>query len=159
MNWFDAMLWGFVATVIMETLMAGSQGVGWSRMSMPFILGTMLTANRDRAHSLGLAVHFFNGWVIAFGYAAIFEALHAATPLAGAALGALQGLFVLTAVLPLIPGVHPRMATETRGPHYSRGLQPPGFMARNYGWRTPLVTLAAHIAYGMVLGVFYVPHV
>lgn len=159
MNWFDALLWGFVATVVMETVMAGSQGIGWSRISMPFLLGTILTPDRNRAYALGLAVHFVNGWVIALGYAAIFENLNSATALAGALLGALQGLFVLTAVLPFIPGVHPRMATEGHGPHSSRGLQPPGFMARNYGWRTPLVTMAAHILYGLVLGVFYVPHV
>jgi len=28
-------------------------------------------------------------------------------------------------------------------------------MALNYGSRTPLVTMAAHVAYGAVLGAFY----
>lgn len=28
-------------------------------------------------------------------------------------------------------------------------------MALNYGRRTPLVTLAAHLAYGVILGAFY----
>jgi hypothetical protein len=34
-------------------------------------------------------------------------------------------------------------------------LEPPGFFALNYGYRTPLAVLIAHIAYGMVLGGFY----
>jgi hypothetical protein len=31
-------------------------------------------------------------------------------------------------------------------------LEPPGLLALNYGIRTPAVTIAAHIAYGIVLG-------
>jgi hypothetical protein len=34
-------------------------------------------------------------------------------------------------------------------------LQPPGFLALNYGRRTPLVTVAAHLLYGAILGAFY----
>jgi hypothetical protein len=33
-------------------------------------------------------------------------------------------------------------------------LEPPGFLMRNYGPQTPLVSLAAHIAYGAVVGGF-----
>ena len=33
-------------------------------------------------------------------------------------------------------------------------LEPPGFLMLNYGARTPLVTLVAHIAYGAIVGGF-----
>jgi hypothetical protein len=33
-------------------------------------------------------------------------------------------------------------------------LEPPGFMARNYGLQTPLISLAAHIAYGTIIATF-----
>jgi hypothetical protein len=59
------------------------------------------------------------------------------------------------AILPLLPGLHPRMATERDGPTPTRQLQPPGFMGLHYGRQTPTVELIAHIAYGIILGVFY----
>ena len=33
-------------------------------------------------------------------------------------------------------------------------LEPPGFMMLNYGRRTPLATIAAHVAYGAIVGGF-----
>ncbi len=31
-------------------------------------------------------------------------------------------------------------------------LEPPGFLLRNYGPGTPIVSLAAHVAYGAIVG-------
>ncbi|MBI4512523.1 MAG: hypothetical protein HY702_00295 [Gemmatimonadetes bacterium] len=36
-----------------------------------------------------------------------------------------------------------------------RALEPPGFLALNYGRQTPLLSLLAHVVYGAVLGGFY----
>ena len=47
------------------------------------------------------------------------------------------------------------MASELRGPEPTKALEPPGFLALNYGRRTPLVTLVAHAVYGLILGAFY----
>jgi hypothetical protein len=69
--------------------------------------------------------------------------------------GFVHGLFVLVSVLPLLPGVHPRMASDFTGPQPTSGLEPPGFMALNYGRRTPVVTLLAHMVYGAIIGHFY----
>ena len=38
-----------------------------------------------------------------------------------------------------------------------RQLAPPGFLALNYGYQTPLIVLAAHLAFGAILGAFYAP--
>jgi hypothetical protein len=47
------------------------------------------------------------------------------------------------------------MASETHGPTASRMLEPPGFMALNYGLRTPLSVIIAHVVFGIALGAFY----
>jgi hypothetical protein len=46
------------------------------------------------------------------------------------------------------------MASEYHGVTAQRQLEPPGFMAVNYGYGTPLTTLAAQAVYGAVLGGF-----
>lgn len=155
MSLASILLWGLMATVVLTTIMAASQGLGWTRMSIPLILGTMLTPDRNRAGPIGFGVHLLNGWLFALLYAALFEQLGRSTWWLGAGLGLGHGLFVLVTVMPIIPGFHPRMASERQGPTPTRQLQPPGFMALNYGRRTPLVTLLAHVAYGAMLGGFY----
>jgi hypothetical protein len=37
----------------------------------------------------------------------------------------------------------------------TRELEPPGLLGRNYGWPTPIVTLASHVVYGTLLGASY----
>ena len=75
MNWSSWLLWGFVATVVMTTLRAGSQGMGMTRMNVPYLLGTMVTPNRDRAKLIGVFLHFINGWLPWSIVAAIWAAL------------------------------------------------------------------------------------
>ncbi len=156
MNLPGIVLWGFVATVLLTGIMSASQGIGLSRMSIPFLLGTIVTPDRDRATFIGFLIHFVNGWIFAFVYAAAFESWGRATWWLGAAIGLVHGLFVLVAVMPVLPGMHPRMSSEAQGSIRTQQLQPPGFMALHYGRRTPLVTIAAHLIFGAVLGSFYV---
>jgi hypothetical protein len=157
MNWRGVFLWGFLATAVLTTTIRGSQAAGLTRMDIPFILGTIATPDRDRAKVIGSGIHFVNGWLFAVVYAAIFQALRRSSVWLGAALGAAHAVFVLVVVLPLLPGVHPRMASDFAGPEPTRMLEPPGFLVLHYGYQTPLVTVAAHIAYGAMLGAFYRP--
>jgi len=53
--------------------------------------------------------------------------------------------------------VHPRMASERAGRESRTVLEPPGMMALNYGRETPLVATAAHVLYGVVLGLLVNP--
>jgi uncharacterized membrane protein YagU involved in acid resistance len=151
----SATLWGLIATLALTTLMQGAQGLGLSRMSIPFILGMILTPNRNTAPILGFAIQCAIGWAVAIVYALVFESLGTARWWLGGLMGLAHGIFILVAVLPLLPGVHPRMASEHHGPEPTGALEPPGFLALNYGRRTPLVTLVAHMLYGVVLGAFY----
>jgi len=154
MNVPDALLWGFVATVALTSLLEFSRAAGLSRMSLPYVLGTMFTPDRRKAPLIGAGVHFINGFIFAFGYALAFESIGRASWWIGGALGAVHTAFVL-AVIAYLPGIHPRMATEQDGPRATRALQPPGFLGLNYGVQTPAVALAAHLVYGAVLGALY----
>ncbi len=155
MNVGAVFLWGFVATIVLTTVMTAAQGLGISRMSIPFMLGAMVTADRDRAPMLGFLMHLVNGWVFAVLYALAFESWGRATWWLGAGIGLVHALAVLVAVMPVLPGFHPRMASEHRGPEPTRALEPPGFLALNYGYQTPAVTVLAHLLYGAILGGFY----
>ena len=155
MNLASVLLWGFLATVVLTGTLAASQMLGLSRMSIPFMVGTVVTPDRSRAMIAGTAIHFLNGWAFALPYALAFQSLCRATWWIGAIGGLVHGLFVLLVLLPLLPELHPRMATERQGPTPTRMLQPPGFLALHYGRRTPLTTLLAHVAYGAILGAFY----
>ena len=155
MNWGGWLLWGFVATVALTTVMAGSQGLRITRMNLPYMLGSMFTPSRDRARLIGFGVHLVDGWIFSLGYVAAFNSWGRATWWAGAALGLLQALFVLTVIMPLLPAVHQRMASEDKGPTVTRQLEPPGFLALNYGYQTPVSVVLAHLIYGAILGAFY----
>jgi hypothetical protein len=155
MNWGSAMLWGFAATIVLTTLLAGSRALGLSRIDIPFMLGTLFTANRDRAVWVGLLIHLFNGWIFAFIYIAAFHSTHRFTPWFGMAIGLVHASFVLLVGMKVLPAIHPRMAGERQGPDRLKILEPPGWLALNYGYTTPLATIVSHLVYGLVLGTFY----
>jgi hypothetical protein len=157
MSWSSWLMWGFAGTVVLTTLMAGSQGLGLTRMNIPFMLGTMFTPDRDRAKILGIAVHLLDGWLFSLIYVAAFHSAGLFTWWFGAAIGLVHAAFVLVVGMPAMPGLHPRMASELRGPTVVRVLEPPGFLARNYGVRTPISVVIAHVLFGAILGGFYVP--
>ena len=117
--------------------------------------GAIFTTDRDRAKVYGMLVHFLNGWLFALVYVAAFEAWKRAEWWLGAGIGLVQAGFVLTAAMAILPGMHPRMAGEQRGPTPTRQLEPPGFLALNYGTRTPISVIIAHLAFGAILGAFY----
>jgi hypothetical protein len=152
MNWGSWLVWGFAGTVVLTTLLAGSQGLGLTRMNIPYLLGTMFTPDRDRAKIYGVLVHLVNGWIFSLIYVSALHVTGLFTWWFGAAIGLVHGSFVIAAALPMMPGIHPRMASETRGPTVVRQLEPPGFLGQNYGIRTPVSVLVAHVMYGIVIG-------
>ena len=62
---------------------------------------------------------------------------------------------MLLVVVPLLPSIHPRMASEAQGPTVTRQLEPPGPLALHYGASTPLFVILGHAAYGIILGALY----
>jgi hypothetical protein len=146
---------GFLGTTLLTTIMALAQLFGLTRTSLPFLLGTMFTPDSDRARVWGLGVHFVNGWLFTAMYATAFHSWRRSSWRLGAAIVAVHALFVLVAVLPALPGLHPRMASEQDGPTPTRQLEPPGMLGLNYGSRTPLSILVAHLIFGATLGALY----
>jgi len=155
MNWASWLLWGFVSTLLLTTSQAVSQGLGLTRMNMPYLLGSMFTADRDRARLYGVFLHLLNGWAFSLLYVLVFESWGVANWWRGLVMGLLHGLFVLVVVMSTLPGLHPRMASEQHGPSANRGLEPPGFLALNYGVSTPVTVLVSHAVFGLILGAFY----
>jgi uncharacterized membrane protein YagU involved in acid resistance len=156
MNWGSWLLWGFASTVVLTSILAGSQGLGMTRMNVPYLLGTMITPDRDRAKLIGILLHFINGWVFSLVYVAAFQAVGRATWWFGALIGLVHAVFILAVAFPALPALHPRMANEQYGPTVAKQLEPPGFLGLHYGIRTPISVLIAHMIFGAILGMFYV---
>ena len=145
------LLWGFVATILMTTVMVGAQGLGLSRLSLPFLVGTAATANLRQAYLLGYVIYALGAWGFAFIYDALFFSIGAPSWWLGAIIGALHGTFLLTALMHM-PLIHPRMASDYDRPRSDRAIEPPGFLGLYYGRQTPLIALLAHILFGTVVG-------
>jgi hypothetical protein len=152
---WGAVVGGLAGTFVLTTMLRAASELGWTRIDMPFLLGTALTADRVRAKAAGYALHFVFGLLFALGYWVIFTVVGESGVLLGALLGLLHGLFAASALVNvLLPVVHPRMGTGFDAAGSSPMLEPPGFLLLNYGRRTPLVTLAAHVVYGAIVGGF-----
>lgn len=152
MDWAGWALFGLVATSTLTVVMITAQLAGLTRLDLPLVLGTLVTADPDRARVAGFFIHLTAGQVFALGYTATFALLHHPSWWLGALLGLLHVAVALTVLLPLLPGVHPRMASHRAGPSSTAVLEPPGLLALNYGVQTPAVAIGAHLVYGAVLG-------
>lgn len=155
MNTGRWLFWGFVATLVLTSILSASQSLRLTRMNLPYLLGALFTADRDRARIAGFFVHLLDGWLFSLLYVGAFEQLQLATWWFGAFIGLLHALFVLTVGMQLVPAMHPRMVGDRRGPTLARQLEPPGFLALHYGRRTPISVVVAHVIFGAILGVGY----
>jgi hypothetical protein len=155
MNVDNLLLWGFAATLLLSIIMAVSRPLGLTRIDLPFMLGTMFTADRNKAVGYGFLFHLMMGWFFAFIYGFAFESSGLKTWWFGLSVGLVHITFVLTVGLEIVSFFHPRMATLFQGPTPTKQLEPPGFLSLNYGKGTPFVSVLAHLIYGLVLGIFY----
>ena len=146
---------GLVGTIILTSGLRVSQEMGWTRMDLPLLLGTVFSGDRSRASVIGYCLHFLNGFVFSLGYAGIFYAVGRAGWDLGLALGAVHALFAGGGLVTvLLPAVHPRMGTLWTDAAETPILEQPGFMLHNYGRATAVVTFAVHLAYGAIVGAF-----
>jgi hypothetical protein len=151
-DWSGWATYGVVATVLLTAILVGAQLAGLTRLDIPLMLGTFFVEDPDRARFYGLFVHLGVGQFFALFYGAAFSELSQTGWVLGGLFGLVHAAVALTLLVPLVPSIHPRMASERAGPDSDATLEPPGVLALNYGWGTPLVTVIAHIAYGAVLG-------
>jgi hypothetical protein len=154
MDWVGWATFGLVATTGLTAVMIAAQLAGHTRLDLPLLLGTMASEDPDRARVAGFAAHLAFGEVFALFYAAGFAALDRSDSWLGVIFGLAHAAVALGVLVPLLPGVHPRMASERAGPASTAVLEPPGLFALNYGTATPLVAVGAHVVFGAVLGLF-----
>jgi len=152
---WGALAGGFIGTLVLTTGMQAATELRLTRIDLPFLLGTAVTADRIRARVLGYAFHFFFGLAFAGAYYLIFSAIGDASWWFGAALGLVHGVFAGTALVNiLLPLVHPRMGTIFSDASTAPLLEPPGFLLLNYGATTPMVVILVHVIYGALVGGF-----
>lgn len=155
MSVWGALAGGAVGTIVLTSALRLAQELGWTRMDIPLLLGTVFTDRRGRASVLGYAIHFGNGLFFSLVYYAIFRAVDHAGWGFGALLGivhaALAGGVLMTV---LLPAIHPRMGTPWSDAEETPLLESPGFLLMNYGSRTVIWTVLGHVAYGAIVGGF-----
>jgi hypothetical protein len=149
---FLILVWGFIATLVMTSILFISQNIGWSRLNMPYLLGSFFTGERHEANVLGFMLYMLGGWLFAFLYYLIFSVVSAANWWIGGITGFVHAMLLLSLVLPMLSYIHPRVASEFDGPDTRKVLEPPGFLGLHYGYRTPLVLLVAQTSYGVIVG-------
>ena len=155
MSVWGALAGGFAGTIVLTTALAAGTQLRLTRMDISFLLGTAFTTDRTRARLVGYAVHFVNGLLFALIYYAGFLVLGRAGWKLGLLFGLAHAMFAgTTLVNVLLPAIHPRMGTPDSAADSSPLLESPGFMLLNYGRSTPVLTIAAHLAYGAIVGAF-----
>ena len=158
MDWSGWALFGLLATAVLTSVMIVAQLAGWTRLDLPLLLGTMITEDPDKARIVGFGMHLVIGEGFALGYAAAFALLDNSTWWLGALLAVAHAAVALTILVPLLPGVHPRMASNRAGPATKTLLEPPGLLGLNYGVETPAVAIVSHLAFGIALGLLLSAH-
>jgi hypothetical protein len=149
----SALAGGFLGTLVLASVLRTASELGATRMDLPFLLGTAVSDDRRRAKIWGYLLHFLMGLVFALIYAACFKAIGRTGAFLGSLMGAVHALFTSTVLVNvLLPLVHPRIGTSETAANQTALIESPGFLMLNYGRSTALVNLAAHVAYGAIVG-------
>jgi len=144
---------GFLGTLVLSTMLRAASELGFTRMDLPFLLGTSVTENSRRAKVYGYLFFFALGLAFAIVYGVCFAAIGRSGCWLGAFVGALHALFTSTVLVNvLLPIVHRHIGTPETAADEIALLEPPGFLMLNYGRNTFLVTLASHTMYGAIVG-------
>ena len=155
MSIWAALAGGFAGTLVLTSVLRAASEARLTRMDLPFLLGTAVTSDRRRAKVIGYLAHFGFGFLFALVYYGLFEAIGRSGWVLGAIFGFVHGVFSATALVNiLLPMLHPRMGTPFTAAGSSPLIEAPGFLMRNYGRSTAIVSLAAHILYGTIVGGF-----
>lgn len=153
MTFWAALVGGLLGTVVLTTMLRAASELRLTRMDIPFLLGTAFSGDRRRAKAIGYLLHFVAGLVFALVYWAAFTVLDEASWWLGGLFGLVHAAFAGAALVTvLLPVVHPLMGSNATSARSTPLLEPPGFMLVNYGSQTPVVSVAAHVAYGMIVG-------
>ncbi|MBI2954864.1 MAG: hypothetical protein HYY30_11160 [Chloroflexi bacterium] len=148
-NIVRALLAGFVGTVAITILMYAGPVMGFPRMDIATMLGTMFVSDPSAAFIPGLMMHFMIGLILALGYAFLFASWLPGRPwVRGALYGLVPFLMANAIVMPMMGLIHPMVLS---------GMMPaPGFFLVGMGTvMAPIGSLIGHLVYGAVVGAIY----
>jgi len=74
---WGALVGGLVGTLVLTTMLRAASELGLTRMDIPFLLGSAVTADRIRAKAIGYALHFGFGLIFALAYYVVFNVIKA----------------------------------------------------------------------------------
>ena len=150
-----ATIGGLAGTLVLTSLLRAASELRLTRVDLPFLLGTAVTADRQRAKLVGYLLHLVAGVLFSLAYYVGFLGLGRAGWLLGGAFGVIHGVFAMTGLVNvLLPVIHPRMGSSLSSVESMALIEAPGFLMLNYGRSTPVVTLIAHVIYGAIVGGF-----
>ena len=113
MDWAGWALFGLVATAVLTALMIAAQLAGLTRLDLPLLLGTIVTEDPDRARVAGFFIHLVDRRRFRSRLCRDLRAPRQATWWLGGVLGLLHVAVALTVLVPLLAGVHPRIASDS----------------------------------------------
>ncbi len=128
-------------------------GVGMTRMNFLPMLGSMVAPSSPTStqYGIGLMIHAMMSAAFGLVHAGFLTAFNSTTVGAvtgeGLLLGAIHGLIILVAMPMMLTMAHPLVKNGE--------LAQPGFALTGYGSMTPLGSLMAHVAFGVLVGAVY----
>jgi hypothetical protein len=144
---------GLLGTLALTTMVRAASEMRLTRMDLALLLGTVVTEDRRKAKAIGYVLHFVFGIIFAFAYGAFFVMIGRSTWWLGAMVGVVHSVFNASVLINvLLPVVHPLMGTPETAANEVALIEQPGFLMLNYGRSTFVVTLAAHVVYGAIVG-------
>lgn len=143
-------LLGGVAFLVVVTM---GLAIGMTRMNFLEVLGTMLVPKASKApvYATGLAVHLMASAGFGLAHAGLLHAI-GVTSVGEAAgwdlvLGMAHGVVILAMLPAMLIAMHPLVRTGT--------MNRPGVALIGFGTGTPIGSLMAHVAFGLVVGAVY----
>lgn len=144
-----AVVAGVVGTAAFTVMGYAGPLIGFPKMDIATLLGTMFVSDPGAAFVPGMLMHFMIGLILALGYAFLFARWLPGEPwLRGTIYGLVPWLMAMVIVMPMMALVHPMVRS---------GMMPdPGFFLVGMGTvMAPIGSLIGHLVYGAIVGAIY----
>jgi hypothetical protein len=144
---------GVLGGVALLAVVTMGRVVGMTRMNFLEVLGTMMTpsGSRPAVYVLGLVAHLMASAVFGLAHAGLLHAI-GVTSVGEAvgwdvAIGAAHGVVALIALPIMLTTMHPLVRKGS--------MESPAIALTGFGAGTPIGSLMAHVAFGLVAGAVY----
>ena len=148
-----ALLGGLAGGVAFLAVVSMGLAVGMTRMNFLEILGSMFapSGSKSTVYGIGLSVHLMMSAAFGLGHAALLHAI-GVTSIGQATgwdllIGAAHGMVILAVLPMLLTLMHPLVRNHA--------MDRPGVALTGFGSGTPIGSLMAHAAFGLVAGAIY----